>query len=256
MILKVLGSVSPHCHNEKNCPGYLVTTNDAKILLDCGNGITRNLNYPEDIEDLIIIISHYHKDHYGDLLSLAYDSYVYNKLGLLKNKIKVYIPKPTSNQEEIDYQFITNLGEEQYFDIHLYSLTDKITIGNAKISFSNNPHSIPSYSIKIQEQDKSLVYSGDTGYIGNTIEKFAAGSNLLICESTFLKGQQRNKDYHLYANEAAQIAKKSQVKQLLLTHFWPDIDKQLYLEEATPIFKKTLLARENLLLKIKYKSML
>lgn len=250
MILKVLGSVSPHCHQENNCPGYLVTTKDAKILLDCGNGITRNLNYPEDIQDLIIIISHYHKDHYSDLFSLAYDSYVYHNLGILKSKIKVFIPKPTTMLEVRDYDFITNLGEEQYFDISTYSLSDKLNFNDTYISFSQNPHSIPSYSIKIKEHEKSLVYSGDTGYLGNTVEKFATGSNLLICESTFLKGQIRKKDYHLYAHEAAQIAKKANVDQLILTHFWPDIDKKLYLEEATPIFRKTLIAEENTVFKM------
>lgn len=250
MLLKVLGSVSPHCHQDKNCPGYLVTTKDSKILLDCGNGITRNLNYPEDIQNLIIIISHYHKDHYGDLFSIAYDSYVYHNLGLLKRKIKVYIPKPTTVTEQKDYEFITNLGEEQYLEIITYGPEDIITIQDTSISFSSNPHSIPSYSIKIKQNDKTLVYSGDTGYIGNSIEKFAAGSNLLICESTFLKSQTRKKDYHLYAHEAATIAKSAKVDQLLLTHFWPDIKKEEYLEEALSIFKKTLIAKEKTILKI------
>ena len=245
MILKVLGSVSPHCHNEKNCPGYLVTTNDIKILLDCGNGITRNLNYPKDLENLIIIISHLHRDHYGDLFSLAYDSFVYHNLGLLKNKIKVYIPTQTSEKTIYDYELITNLGEEQYLDIATYKQQDTLYIGETTISFSPNPHNIPSYSIKVEEEQQSLVYSGDTGYIGNTIEKFAAGSNLLICESTFLKGQIRKKDYHLYAHEAAQIAKIANVEKLLLTHFWPEIEKEKYLEEARTIFRNTEIAIEN-----------
>jgi ribonuclease BN (tRNA processing enzyme) len=251
MILKVLGTVSPHCHKDKNCPGYLVTTSTSTILLDCGNGITRNLNYPEDIQNLTIIISHLHRDHYSDLFSIAYDTYVYHNLGLLTNKVKVYIPKPTSKEELLDYQILTNLGEEQYLEIIPYQQQDIIQIGSSTITFSPNPHSIPSYSIKIKEQDKSIVYSGDTGYIGNTIEKFAAGSNLLICESTFLKGQTKKKDYHLYAHEAAQIAVSANVDKLLLTHFWPDIDKELYLQEAIPLFKKTLIAQENMVLNLK-----
>ncbi len=251
MLLKVLGTVSPHCHQEKNCPGYLVITEGAKILLDCGNGITRNLNYPEDIQELTIITSHLHRDHYSDIFSIAYDSYVYHNLGLLCNKIKVYIPNPTSKEELLDFQILTNLGEEQYLEVIPYNLEDILNIGTTYITFSQNPHSIPSYSIKISEQNTALVYSGDTGYVGNTIETFAAGSNLLICESTFLKNQKKAKDYHLYAHEAAQIAKKAQVKELLLTHFWPDIDKNIYLEEAKPIFSNTKIAIENTLIKIK-----
>ena len=250
MILKVLGTVSPHCHNEKNCPGYLVTTEHSKILLDCGNGITRNLNYPNDIQDLIVIISHLHRDHYSDLFSLAYDSYVYHNLGLLQNRIKVYIPIQTSNDTINDYNLLTNLGEENYLEIITYQQEDIITTKDTKISFSPNPHSIPSYSVKIIEKNNTLVYSGDTGYIGNTIEKFAKGANLLICESTFLQGQTRKKDYHLYAHEAAQIARQSEVDKLLLTHFWPDINKELYLQEALPIFENTQVAEENLILKL------
>jgi len=251
MLLKVLGTVSPHCHNEKNCPGYLVITEDAKLLLDCGNGITRNLKYPEDIQELTIVISHLHRDHYSDIFSIAYDSYVYHNLGLLSKKIKVYIPNPTSKEELLDFQILTNFGKEQYLEVIPYNPQDKLNIGNTCITFSPNPHSIPSYSIKISEQNTALVYSGDTGYVGNTIETFAAGSNLLICESTFLKNQKKTKDYHLYAHEAAQIAKKAQVNELLLTHFWPDIDKNIYLEEAKPIFPNTKIAVENTLIKIK-----
>ena len=251
MILKVLGSVSPHCYKEHNCPGYFVTTETNNILLDCGNGITRNLNYPDDLKDLTIIISHLHRDHYGDLFSIAYDTYVYHNLGILPNKVKVYIPKPTSKEEQIDYNLLTNLGAEQFLEIIEYKENDIITLNQTTITFSKNPHSIPSYSIKVKEQDKSLVYSGDTGYIGNSIEKFAAGSNLLICESTFLKGQVRKNDYHLYAHEAATIAAMANVNKLLLTHFWPDIEKKQYLQEALPIFKQTEVAEENMVLKLK-----
>lgn len=250
MKVKVLGTVSPHCHNEHNCPGFLVTTNDTKILLDCGNGITRNLNLPDDLQQLVIIISHLHRDHYGDIFSIAYDSYVYHNLSLLKERIKVYIPENTETKTKYDYDLLTNLGEEHYLEVIQYTKEDQITFGETQITFSPNPHSIPSYSIKIQEQNKNLVYSGDTGYIGNTLEKFAAGSNLLICESTFLRHQKKLNDYHLYSYEAAMIAKKANTKQLLLTHFWPGIDKEEYLNEATQIFKNTDISIENKILKL------
>ncbi len=251
MILKVLGTVSPYCYQDKNCPGYLITTDDSKILLDCGNGITRNLVIPEDLQNLTIIISHLHRDHYGDLFSIAYASYVYHNLRFLQERIKVYIPELSIEDNIYDYNLITNLGMENYLDIKTYTKDTIININNTQINFSSNPHSIPSYSVKITNNNLSIVYSGDTGYIGNTIENFAAGTNLLICESTFLKGQIRRKDYHLYAHEAAMIASTAKVGTLLLTHFWPDIEKEEYLKEALPNFQKTLVAKENMLLKIK-----
>ncbi len=250
MKLRVLGTVSPHCTEEKNCPGFLITTKNDRILLDCGNGITRNLIFPEELQDLTIIISHLHRDHYGDLLSIAYTTYVYHNLGLLPSPIKIYIPESEDLTIE-DYNLLTNLGEEQYFNIYTYDEFTTISTKDTTISFSKNPHNIKSYSIKVTENNNSIVYSGDTGYIGNTLETFAVGTNLLICESTFIKGQKRKKDYHLYAHEAATIANVSKVKQLLLTHFWPTIDKEEYLKEATPIFKNTQVAEENQVLSLK-----
>ncbi len=248
MKLKVLGTVSPYCKDSKNCPSYLVSTSNNKILLDCGNGITRNLVLPNDLENLTIIISHLHRDHYGDIFSLAYATYVYHNLGILKDRIKLYIP--SSQKDSVDYQLLTNLGEEHYLKIEEYKEDSQITLSDTTITFSPNPHNVPSYSIKISSNNQTLVYSGDTGYIGNTLETFAKGANLLICESTFLKGQIRKKDYHLYAHEAATIAKKAEVQKLLLTHFWPEIDKEEYLKEAKPIFDNTEVAEENKILKL------
>lgn len=248
MKLKVLGTVSPYCKDSKNCPSYLVSTTNNKILLDCGNGITRNLVLPNDLENLTIIISHLHRDHYGDIFSLAYATYVYHNLGILKDRIKLYIP--SSQKDSVDYQLLTNLGEEHYLKIEEYKKDSQITLNDTTITFSPNPHNVPSYSIKISSNNQTIVYSGDTGYIGNTLETFAKGANLFICESTFLKGQIRKKDYHLYAHEAATIAKKAEVQKLLLTHFWPEIDKEEYLKEAKPIFEKTEIAEENKVLKL------
>ncbi len=250
MKLKVLGSVSPFCNQEKNCPGYLITTEQNKILLDCGNGITRNLNLPDDLNNLIVIISHLHRDHYGDIFSLAYASFVFHNLGLLQNKIKVYIP---SHDEDClqDYNILTNLGEEHFLEIIEYNEKSKLFLESTTISFSENIHNIPSYAIKITDNDQSLVYSGDTGYIGNSIEHFAQDSNLLICESTFLKNQKKNKDYHLSTIEAAYIALSSEVQTLMLTHFWPTIPKEEYLKEAKEIFPRTIIAEENQVLTLK-----
>ena len=43
-----LGTISPYPKGDKNCPGFLVQYNNNNILLDCGSGITRLLNFPQD----------------------------------------------------------------------------------------------------------------------------------------------------------------------------------------------------------------
>ena len=122
MIITPLGTVSPYCKGSKNCPGFLIYSNNQNLLLDCGSGITRLLNMPADLKNLVIIISHLHKDHYSDLSSIGYATYVYKNLGLLKDKVKVYIPK-----EEVfsqDYEYLMNFREENFLEFITYTHED------------------------------------------------------------------------------------------------------------------------------------
>ena len=245
MKLRVLGSVSPYAKGKNNCPGYLIDKKETKILLDCGSGITRELNLPKDLENLTIIISHLHRDHYADLLTIGYASYVYNKLGLLKEKINVYIPE----EDSIDKTYLDKI-DEHFLNFITYDEKTRLNINGLSISFRQNPHPVTTYSIKIKNEKNTLVYSGDTGYKNNVLEEFAKDADLLICETTFLKSQKGIEDNHLTTHEAGTIADKAKVKKLMITHVWPEIKKIVYLKETKQIFKKTIVAKEGKVLKI------
>lgn len=263
IVVTPLGTVSTYCTSTSNCPGFLVKYGNHKILLDCGNGISRFLNIPDDLKNLTIIISHLHSDHYGELLSLAQTSLVLKRLGYIDEKIKVYIPKEEKKnvkeyyvgedgwgtdrlvqKNSIDYEYVMNLEKYSYFEIIPYDSSDKLKFDELNVNFAKNIHDILTYSTKLETQNLKLVYSSDTGYEGNSLEKFAKDANLLICESTFLRGQTRVKDFHLFAHEAGKIAKSANVEKLLLTHFWPSIDKQKYVDEAKEYFENTGAAEE------------
>ena len=53
-----------------NCPGFLITHGESKIMLDCGSGSHSLLNFPNDLNNLSIIISHLHSDHYNDIYNM------------------------------------------------------------------------------------------------------------------------------------------------------------------------------------------
>ena len=127
---------------------------------------------------------------------------------------------------------------------NLFIQKDKLNIDDLQINFARNPHPLITYSTKLETEGIKLVYSSDTGYKENCLEEFALNADLLICESTFLKGQVRNGDNHLFAYEAALIARDANVNNLLLTHFWPSISKQKYVDEAKEIFPNTEAAEE------------
>ncbi len=247
MIIKVLGTVSPYPKHNSNCPGFLVTTKKNKIMLDCGNGSLKLMNLPNDLNDLIVIISHLHSDHYGDLLSLAYASYCYHNLGFINHKIKVYLPRPNSNEEKMICKFLTSC-KENYINYQFYDYDTKLYVNDTIISFNKNKHNITTYSTKIKENEEVIVYTSDTGY-NNEIIRFSEGADVLICESTFLKHQHNNAN-HLCAYQSGLIAKKANVDTLFLTHFWPEIDKQIYVDEAKEAFDNVIGAEENKVLKL------
>ena len=132
------------------------------------------------------------------------------------------------------------------FNLYTYNEETKLNICGYKISFIKTFHSIENFSVGIEDNNTKLVYSGDMGYYNiDEYSKFCKNADMFICESTFLSTDSNKSKYHLDAKEAATIAKISNVKKLLLTHTWPEYEKDLYLKEASTIYDKVYMAHEN-----------
>ena len=91
-----------------------------------------------------------------------------------------------------------------------------------------------------------VTYSGDTTPCEEMIE-FAKDSTLLIHESTYVNedADKAKDNFHSTSSDAARIAKKSNSKQLVLTHFstrYTSLDDLL--KEAKEIFENTKLEKD------------
>ena len=73
MKLTVLGK-SPSWQDAGGaCSGYLIETDQTKVLLDCGNGVFGKLRERVDYTDIDgVVISHLHADHFLDLVPYSY----------------------------------------------------------------------------------------------------------------------------------------------------------------------------------------
>jgi ribonuclease Z len=117
----------------------------------------------------------------------------------------------------------------------------------------NNGNTILNSELTINPQlPRSYAYCSDTKYFEEIIENIK-DVDLLYHESTFLEDKKdRAKDtYHSTAKQAAEIAKKSNAKKLLLGHFsarYGNLDD--FLIEAKTIYQNTELATEGSLFSI------
>jgi ribonuclease BN (tRNA processing enzyme) len=131
----------------------------------------------------------------------------------------------------------------EYFDIEDNQV---IHIDDLKITLkNNNSHSIESFMIKIENSDFKVVYTSDIGTSNlDELVEFARNADLLICECSFILKHNSNCPTHFTAHQAGLLAKDSNCRELLLTHFWPLEDQNLYLEEALNVFNNSKLPEE------------
>ena len=109
--------------------------------------------------------------------------------------------------------------------------------------------------VKIQDvgyvkKGLKVVYSGDTRPCDNIV-KISKNADLLIHDGTFLE-EDVGEAAHADVKEAAKLAKKAKVKQLILTHIsrrYTDL-KELE-EEARKVFKNSKVAYDFMKVKLK-----
>ena len=79
--------------------------------------------------------------------------------------------------------------------------------------------------------------------LGNNIPGFIKESDLYICEGTYGSEEDMHKaikNKHMTFKEAANLAKRGQVKELLLTHFSPSInDPEEFIHNAREVFENS-----------------
>jgi ribonuclease Z len=104
----------------------------------------------------------------------------------------------------------------------------------------------PSHVLGPARPGRRVVYVTDTRPCEAAVE-LARGADVLIHESTYAEemAEEARERTHATAGEAAEIARRAGVKQLILTHVSPRYgDASRLLEEARAIFPQTMLAED------------
>ncbi len=216
MKLRVVGC-SPAWPNPGGAQsGYLV---DECVLLDCGPGVLARLREGVAWPSLdAIVITHWHLDHWGDLVPWVWGSMV--GPGRKVKRAELWLP-PEGTARLAD--FGTRLGWEDMFstvfDQREYSDADAFEAGGLEVTAFELPHyTLQTFGLRVSNGDKAIAYSGDTGP-SDRLADLARDVDLFVCEATLERaefdGAIRG---HLSADEAVAAFEASGARRLLLTH--------------------------------------
>jgi ribonuclease BN (tRNA processing enzyme) len=217
--LTVVGS-SPAWPNPGGAQsGYLLESGGKRLLLDCGPGVLARLRERWEWPEIdAIAITHWHLDHWGDLVPWVWGQTLGPGEGM-KNP-ELWIP-PEGN--ELLESIGGRLGRPDMFasSFELHEYADGETFETAGFSVTAERvlhYDLVAFGFRASANGTALAYSCDSGPDA-ALARLARGADLFVCEATL---QQPNPEGgtrgHLAASEAVEAFEQSGAKRLLLTH--------------------------------------
>lgn len=242
MKLTILGSGTCVPSLKRSSPSYLLEINDKKILIDCGGDTLLQLekikpNLYTQID--YVFLTHTHCDHLAGVAPLI------QSLNWTPNfdreKDLLLIGSPGFNQFYLDVLKPLAGNQRGTYEVKTKEIEDSLDFNDFQVKAIKTKHSPNSIAYRFEKEGKVLVFSGDTEYDENII-KISKEANLLIIECSFANDEKQ--PGHLIPNECGEIAKKSQVKKLVLSHLYPTSPEEKRLLECQQIFENTILAED------------
>ena len=226
-----------------NTVSILIQNQKYDIILDAGNGFAKIGKYISFNKPAYLFLSHYHLDHIIGLHTL---NKFYFKKGLhiigptgLKKMLNTIIRKPyTFLFSKLPYPTkVSEISEGSYkspVPFECRELVHPVTTYGYRFELSSE-------SREGKIGSKTITYCTDTGYCDNAI-KLAQTSDLLIAECAYKRGMAVSEWPHLNPDDAAKLAKVSNTKKLILTHFDADLYKTIPERKKAESYAKEIFA--------------
>lgn len=260
----------------RSAPAQVIVVNGATYVIDCGDGVARQMAMAKLKLAAIrsIFLTHQHSDHnadYGNLVLLAWAAD-------LSRRIDAYGPPPLSEMTRLflamnDYDIRTRIADEGRPPLSELIVPHQISSGGLVMQDENvrvtaalvdHPPVIPAFAYRFDCPDRSIVFSGDTRPSRNLVE-LAQGADVLVHEVMYLPGIEqiiaaepnaRTLREHLLAShstaeQVGRIASEAGVKTLVLSHFvpggFPFLSDEVWFNAVRPYFTGNLIIGRDLL---------
>lgn len=275
MILLGTGG-GPRPRKARSAPGQVVLINGAAYVIDCGDGVARQLvlaNVPLPTVRHIFL-THHHSDHnadYGNLIWLAWAAG-------LRTRVDAWGPPPLERMTNLffdmnAYDIKTRIADEGRIPLVPLVHTHELTRGgvvmqdeNVKVTAAvvRHPPVVPAFGYRFDAPDRSIVISGDTAPSDDLIA-LAQGADVLVHEALYAPGVDRLvagvpnattlkksiMSHHTTAEDAGRVAQTAGVKTLVLSHFVPAEDPvvtdQMWMDAARAHFRGAVIVGKDLM---------
>lgn len=235
MKLTILGSGTCAVTRERACSCYCLEAGGLRMLLDIGFGSLRRLAeakiFYNDID--VVICSHLHLDHVGDLaplmMALHYTPGLHRK-----QPLTLIGPRNFTDFLQKSRALYGDWLLDEEFPINIHTLdSEQITLGACSIRAESMKHTPFSNGYRIEADGRVLAYSGDTGYCDQLIALLRQADIALVeCSNP----DDQRFEYHLTPSEAGRAAQQADVKHLVLTHFYPPDNVEERARAAAQLF--------------------
>jgi ribonuclease BN (tRNA processing enzyme) len=274
VLLGTGGGPRPRIAN--SAPSQVIIANDSAYVVDCGNGVARQLAFAGvSLASLRhVFVTHHHSDHNADYGNLIWLAWCTN----LRTRVDTWGPPPLDRMTELffemnSYDIETRIRDEGRIPlrplVHVHEFSESgpvLTDDNVQVTATlvDHPPVVPAFGYRFDSEDRSIVISGDTLPSANLVE-LAHGADVLVHEALFVPALDRLLarvtnapdlkrsilSHHTPVEEAGRIAQQAGVKTLVLSHLIPaddpTITDEMWLKAASVHFRGTVIVGKDLL---------
>jgi ribonuclease BN (tRNA processing enzyme) len=197
--------------------GYLVE-GAGRLLLDCGPGVLARLRngnggWP-DVD--AIVITHFHLDHWGDLVPWTFGAAFGPGRGATKPEL--WLPPGGSGRlRQLGGQLAFAERLEQVFQLREYRAEEPFSAAGFDVTPMQLAHYDElTFGLRVSDGAHTLAYSGDTAPTPRLAE-LAHDADVFLCEATLGDPEPAERG-HLTAGEASDAFEASGARRLVVIH--------------------------------------
>lgn len=266
----------PRPRKASSAAAQVIVINDAAYVIDCGDGVARQLVMAGvPLASLrSIFVTHHHSDHnadYGNLILLAWTAG-------LRTRVDTWGPPPLRRMTKLffemnSYDIDTRIADEGRPALKPLVHPHELRKGglvmqdeNVKVTAAvvHHPPVTPAFGYRFDAADRSIVISGDTTPTPSLIE-LARGADVLVQDALFTPAIDRMVarvpnastlrksilSHHTTAEDAGRVAKEAGVRTLVLSHLIPpddpEVTEQMWIAAARKHFDGGIVVGRDLL---------